>query len=44
VLVAAVKQVWNAIWDYTKGVVLAEILAALKITLPPLVVSAILIV
>jgi len=41
-LVSIVEWIGNTIWDYVKSLVLAEILAALKITLPPLVVSAIL--
>jgi len=41
-LVSIVKWIGSTIWDYVKGLVFAEILASLKITLPPLVVSAIL--
>jgi hypothetical protein len=35
------KWLWNNLWEYIKGLVLTELLTALQISLPPIIITAI---
>jgi len=38
-LTGIMKWLWNSVWEYTKGIILTEILTLFRISLPPLVIS-----